>query len=306
MRLGVDLGGTKIEIIALDETGGEQFRRRVSTPRGRYETIVDAVAGLVEDCEAALAEAGHRGPHSLGIGMPGSISPFSGTVVNSNSTELNGRPFHEDLQRRLGRQIRFSNDANCLAVSEAVDGAGAGARVVFAGILGTGCGAGIAIDGRAWDGPHRIAGEWGHNPLPWPSVEEVVAAPPCYCGKRGCLETWISGTGFQNDLYRVTGEHRRGDVIIDAMRSGDAVSIAAFERYLDRLGRALAHVCNLLDPDVIVLGGGLSNIERLYDEVPARWGAQVFSDVVRTALVPARYGDSSGVRGAAWLFPLLP
>ncbi|MCZ8183074.1 MAG: ROK family protein [Beijerinckiaceae bacterium] len=303
MRLGVDLGGTKIEIIAIDKTGGEKLRRRIATPRGRYEGIVEAIAGLVCEVEAELGKAGHAGPHSLGIGMPGSISPFTGTCVNSNSTELNGRPFHLDLQAALGREIRFSNDANCLAVSEAVDGAGAGARVVFAAILGTGCGAGIALDGRAWDGPHRIAGEFGHNPLPWPSVEEVTAAPPCYCGKRGCLETWISGTGFQNDFARVTGESLRGDAIIAAMREGEPAAMAAFGRYLDRLGRALAHVCNLLDPEVIVLGGGMSNVPELYPRLPAAITPHLFAEHFITPIRPARHGDSSGVRGAAWLWP---
>ena len=303
MRLGVDLGGTKIEIIALDEAGGEHLRRRVATPRGRYEDIVEAIARLVEESEAALAQAGFPGPHRLGIGMPGSISPFSQTVVNSNSTEMNGRPFHIDLQARLAREIRFSNDANCLAVSEAVDGAGAGAQVLFAAILGTGCGAGIALKGQAWDGPHRIAGEWGHNPLPWPNVAEVQEAPPCYCGKHGCLETWISGTGFQNDFRRATGEAQPAAAIITAMRAGDAEAQAAFDRYLDRLGRALAHVCNLLDPDVIVLGGGMSNVPELYDRLPAAILKGLFAKRFITPIRPARHGDSSGVRGAAWLWP---
>lgn len=303
MRLGVDLGGTKIEIIALDEAGGEHLRRRVATPRGRYDDIVEAIARLVEESEAALAQAGFPGPHRLGIGMPGSISPFSQAVVNSNSTEMNGRPFHIDLQARLAREIRFSNDANCLAVSEAVDGAGAGAQVLFAAILGTGCGAGIALKGQAWDGPHRIAGEWGHNPLPWPSVAEVQEAPPCYCGKHGCLETWISGTGFQNDFRRATGEAQPAAAIINAMRAGDAAAQAAFDRYLDRLGRALAHVCNLLDPDVIVLGGGMSNVPELYDRLPAAILKGLFAKRFITPIRPAQHGDSSGVRGAAWLWP---
>lgn len=303
MRLGVDLGGTKIEIIALDETGGEKLRRRVSTPRGRYEDIVEAIARLVEESEAELARAGFPGPHRLGIGMPGSISPFSNAVVNSNSTEMNGRPFHIDLQARLDREIRFSNDANCLAVSEAVDGAGAGAEVLFAAILGTGCGAGIALKGQAWDGPHRIAGEWGHNPLPWPSVAEVQEAPPCYCGKHGCLETWISGTGFQNDFRRATGDAQPAAAIMTAMRAGDPAARAAFDRYVDRLGRALAHVCNLLDPDVIVLGGGMSNVPELYARLPEAILRCLFAKRFITPIRPAQHGDSSGVRGAAWLWP---
>lgn len=303
MRLGIDLGGTKTEIIALDDAGGEVLRRRIATPRGSYAAIIEALGALVEAAEADLTAQGHAGPHSLGVGMPGTLSPFSGTVVNSNSTEMNGQPFREDLERRLGREIRFSNDANCLAVSEAVDGAGAGARVVFAAILGTGCGAGIALDGRAWDGPHRIAGEWGHNPLPWPSVAEVQEAPPCYCGKHGCLETWIAGTGFQNDFRRATGEERRAIAIIEAMRAGDPAAQAAFERYVDRLGRALAHVCNLIDPEVIVLGGGMSNVAELYDQVPAAIGRYLFAERFITPIRPAQHGDSSGVRGAAWLWP---
>lgn len=303
MRLGIDLGGTKTEIIALDDAGGEVLRRRIATPRGSYAAIIESLGALVEAAEADLTAQGHAGPHSLGVGMPGTLSPFSGTVVNSNSTEMNGQPFREDLERRLGREIRFSNDANCLAVSEAVDGAGAGARVVFAAILGTGCGAGIALDGRAWDGPHRIAGEWGHNPLPWPSVAEVQEAPPCYCGKHGCLETWIAGTGFQNDFRRATGEERRAIAIIEAMRAGDPAAQAAFERYVDRLGRALAHVCNLIDPEVIVLGGGMSNVAELYDQVPAAIGRYLFAERFITPIRPAQHGDSSGVRGAAWLWP---
>lgn len=303
MRLGVDLGGTKIEIIAIDDAGGERLRRRIATPRGRYDGIVEAIAGLVRNAEAELAAQGHQGPHSLGIGMPGTISPFSGRVVNSNSTEMNGQPFREDLERLLAREIRFSNDANCLAVSEAVDGAGAGGRVVFAAILGTGCGAGIAIDGRAWDGPHRIAGEWGHNPLPGPSVAEVVEAPTCYCGRKGCQETWISGTGFQDDFRRATGEDRRAAAIIEAMRAGEPAAVAAFERYVDRLGRALANVCNLLDPDVIVLGGGMSNVAEIYPQLPGAIMKALFAERFITPIRPAKHGDSSGVRGAAWLWP---
>jgi fructokinase len=302
MRLGVDLGGTKIEIIAIDETGGEQLRRRISTPRGRYEGIIGAIAGLVREAEQALAAAGHCGPHSLGIGMPGTISPFTGLCVNSNSTEMNGQPFEQDLERALDRPIRFANDANCLAVSEARDGAGAGARVVFAAILGTGCGAGLAIDGAGWDGPHRIAGEWGHNPLPWPSVAEVEQAQTCYCGRRGCLETWISGTGLQQDHARASGQDRRADWIAEAALAGDVDAAAALDRYVDRLARALAHVCNLLDPDVIVLGGGMSNVAGLYARLPAAVMPYLFAERFITPIRPARHGDSSGVRGAAWLW----
>ncbi len=195
MRLGIDLGGTKLEIVALDDAGAELFRHRIDTPRGSYRGIVEAMAGIVREAESRLATLGHAGPHSVGIGMPGAISPRTGLAMNANSTELNGEPLQQDLEAALGRAVRLANDANCLAVSEAVDGAAAGAKVVFAGIIGTGCGAGLAINGAAWDGPHRIGGEWGHNPLPWPSVEELTSIDPCWCGKPGCLETWISGTG---------------------------------------------------------------------------------------------------------------
>lgn len=302
MRLGIDLGGTKIEIIAIDGDGGEILRCRAPTPRGSYRGIVEALAGLVTAAEAELAARGHAGPHTVGIGMPGALSPFTGLAMNANSTELNGQPFKADLEALLGREVRLANDANCLAVSEAVDGAAAGARVVFAAILGTGTGAGIAIDGATWEGPHRIAGEWGHNPLPRPSVEEVTGAAPCFCGQRGCIETWVSGTGFQRDFGRVTGRDLKGPAIIAAAAAGDTEAIAAMERYIDRLGRSLAHVVNLLDPEVIVLGGGMSNVAGLCERLPAAVAAHVFSDRFVTPIRPALHGDSSGVRGAAWLW----
>ncbi|MCA0399571.1 MAG: ROK family protein [Proteobacteria bacterium] len=302
MRLGVDLGGTKIEIIALDASGGERLRRRIPTPRGSYKGIVGAIASLVTQAEGELAASGDVGPHSLGIGMPGGISPFTGLAMNANSTELNGQPFQADLEKLLARPIRFANDANCLAVSEAVDGAGAGRRVVFAAILGTGCGAGIALDGRSWEGPNRIAGEWGHNALPWPSVEEVREASRCYCGKLGCNETWISGTGFQDDFRRESGRSLPAAEIVAQAVDGDVRAAAAFERYLSRLGRALAQIVNLLDPEVIVLAGGMSNVRALYERLPAAIAPFVFSEKFITPVLPARHGDSSGVRGAAWLW----
>ena len=302
LRLGVDLGGTKTEIIALADDGRELLRRRIDTPRGSYRGIVEALGGLVKRAEAELAAQGYSGPHSVGIGMPGAISPFTGLAMNANSTELNGMPFKSDLEALLGREVRLANDANCLAVSEAVDGAAAGAKLVFAGILGTGCGAGIAIDGATWDGQHRIAGEWGHNPLPWPSVEEVTGAQTCFCGQRGCLETWVSGTGFRQDFERATGRALHGREIIAEVLAGEGAASEAFDRYLSRLGRALAHVANLLDPDVIVLGGGMSNVAALYERLPAAITRYVFSDRFVTPIRPALHGDSSGVRGAAWLW----
>lgn len=307
MRLGVDLGGTKIEIVAISGDGDEILRRRTPTPRGSYRGIVEALSGLVQATEAELAgmgppERGFAGPHTLGVGMPGAISPFSGLAMNANSTEINGQPFKADIEAVLGREVRFANDANCLAVSEAVDGAAAGARVVFAAILGTGTGAGIALCGETWEGPHRIAGEWGHNPLPWPSAEELTAATPCFCGQRGCIETWVSGTGFRNDFERATGRALQGPDIIAAAEAGEPDAVAALDRYLSRLGRSLAHVVNLLDPDVIVLGGGMSNAVPIYDQIPAVVAQYVFSDRFVTPIRPALHGDSSGVRGAAWLW----
>lgn len=302
MRLGIDLGGTKIEIIAISDAGAEVFRHRIETPRGSYRGIVEAIAGLVSGAEAHLDALGHAGPHSVGMGIPGSIFPRTGLIVNANSTELNGHPLQQDIEALLGRAVRIQNDANCLAVSEAVDGAGAGGRVVYAAILGTGCGSGIAIDGAAWDGPHRLAGEWGHNPLPWPSVEELTGIEPCWCGKRGCIETWISGTGFQNDFHRATGRRLKGREIIAACDAGEGEAIAAFDRYISRLGRSLAHIVNILDPDIIVIGGGMSRIDALYGRLPAEISRWVFSDHFTTLIRPAMHGDSSGVRGAAWLW----
>jgi fructokinase len=302
MRLGIDLGGTKIEIVALAPGGEIVLRRRVATPRGAYRPIVEALVGLVREAEAELARMGHPGPHPVGIGMPGTISPFSGLAVNANSTEINNQPFKTDIEALLGRAVRCANDANCFAVSEAVDGAAAGKRVVFAAILGTGVGAGIALDGRSWAGPHSIAGEWGHNPLPWPSVAELEGAEPCFCGRRGCIETWLAGPSLARDHRKTTGRAMHATEIATAALAGDAGAAAAFDRYLSRLGRALAHVINLLDPDAIVLGGGVSNIAALYDRLPQAIAPHVFAEKLVTPILPSKHGDSSGVRGAAWLW----
>ncbi len=311
IRLGIDLGGTKIEIIALDDAGRELLRRRVPTPRGDYEGTLRAVTGLVRDAETELGERG-----SIGIGAPGAVSPATGLMKNANSVCLIGKPVVQDLASMLERPILMSNDANCFALSEAVDGAGAGAAVVFGVIVGTGTGAGVVVHGRVLTGPNAIAGEWGHNPLPWP-LDEERPGPSCYCGKHGCIETFLSGPGMARDHERATGERlepaeiaaRASQPRSEAPRSqashpraqGDAACEAALRRYEDRMARSLAHVINILDPDVIVLGGGMSNISRLYENVPRLWGRYVFSDRVDTRLVPPMHGDSSGVRGAAWL-----
>jgi fructokinase len=296
MRIGIDLGGTKIEAIALDQAGRERGRRRVPTPRDRYAATLAAITTLVEGLEREGGE-----PARVGIGMPGALSPATGLVKNANSVWLNGRPLRQDLERLLHRPLRFANDANCFALSEARDGAGAGARAVFGVILGTGTGGGIAVDGRALTGPNAVAGEWGHNPLPWPRADEWPGAP-CYCGRTGCVETVLSGPGLARDHREATGETLDALTITARAANGDERCAATLARYEERLARALAAVINVLDPDVIVLGGGLSNLTRLYETVPKRWGAWVFSDRVDTPLRPPRHGDASGVRGAAWLW----
>lgn len=296
MRIGIDLGGTKIELIALAEAGGELLRRRAATPQGDYRATVLAVAQLVEQAEAEL---GRRG--SVGVGTPGAVSRATGLMKNCNSTCLNGRPLQADLQAALGREVRLANDANCFALSEATDGAAAGARVAFGVIVGTGCGGGVVVNRRSLTGANAIAGEWGHNPLPWPRDDERPGSP-CYCGKSGCIETWLSGPGLSRDLQAAAGLVLPAAEIAARAAAGDAACEAAMQRYEDRLARGLAHVINILDPEVVVLGGGLSNVARLYDNVPRIWGRYVFSDVVATRLLPPRYGDSSGVRGAAWLW----
>jgi fructokinase len=294
VRIGVDLGGTKIEAVALDDLGELRARRRVPTPRDDYEGTLAAISGLVADLEK---ETGARG--TVGVGMPGAISPATGLVKNANSTWLIGRRLQEDLERRLSRPVRLANDANCFALSEAVDGAAAGARVVFGVIVGTGTGGGIVVDGRVLTGPNAIAGEWGHNPLPWPRDGEWPG-PPCYCGKTGCVETFLSGPGLARD-YAADRAVTAEDVVARAA-SGDGAAEEALLRYEDRMARALATVVNVLDPDVIVLGGGMSQVARLYEGVPRRLGNYVFSDRVDTRLVPPRHGAASGVRGAAWLW----
>ena len=308
MMLGLDLGGTKIEVAVLDAHGRFVLRERRDTPQGDYDATLQVMADLVRHADAKLGRAG-AAALPVGVAIPGSLSPLTGLIRNANSTVLNGRPLQRDLEARLGRPVRLHNDANCLAVSEAIDGAGQGARLVFAVILGTGCGAGLSIDGADWLGRNAVAGEWGHNPLPWPrlgSAWRELPGPACWCGLQGCLETWLSGPGFAADHAAHTGEQRTAKTIVAAMRAGDPAARASFIRYADRLARALAQVINLLDPDVIVLGGGMSNVAELYDEVPQRWGAWVFSDTVRTRLLPAQHGDSSGVRGAAWLWRRQP
>ncbi len=296
MRIGVDLGGTKIEGIVLDESGKTLARRRLASPQGDYRATVEAIAGLVLGLEQ---EIGAR--CSVGVGIPGALSPASGRIKNANSTWIIGEALDRDLERRLGRPVRLENDANCFALSEAVDGAGAGARTLFGVILGTGVGGGLVVDGRLVGGRNAVAGEWGHNPLPWPDEAERQG-PPCYCGKRGCIETFLSGPGLARDHASVSGQACSAERIVALAAEGDAACGATLARYENRLSRALASVVNLLDPDVIVLGGGLSGIERLYRALPRLLPDYVFGGEVDTAIRPPRHGDSSGVRGAAWLW----
>ena len=295
LALGVDLGGTKIEIIGLDAAGNVRLRRRRPSPRGSYRGTLEAIQDLVLGAEAEL---GVRG--TVGFGTPGAISPATGLLKNSNSTWLNGHPLDHDLAAILERPIAIANDADCFALSEATDGAAAGAASVFGVIIGTGTGGGVVVRGRLLAGPNAIAGEWGHNPLPWPQPEELPG-PACYCGLAGCIETWLSGPGLARDHQAATGTARDPPQIVAAAAAGDPAAEATLQRHEDRLARCLATVINLIDPEAIVLGGGLSKLERLYDAVPARWDGYVFSDTVRTRLVAPRHGDSSGVRGAAWL-----
>ena len=297
MRLGVDLGGTKIEVVTLDDSGRERHRRRVPTPRNDYTATLAAIVGLVDEAERSAGRC-----RSVGVGIPGSISPHTGLVRNANSTWLNGRPLADDLERALQRVVRVANDANCFALSEATDGAAVGRRVVFGVILGTGVGGGIVVDGRLLEGANRIAGEWGHNPLPWPEPGEWPG-DHCYCGRTGCIETFLSGPGLARDYKRTTGEPIEPKEIVRRAGEGEAAATACLDRYVNRLTRALASIINVLDPDAIVLGGGLSAITRLYADVPAQWEKYVFSDHVATELLPPKFGDSSGVRGAAWLWP---
>ena len=298
MRIGVDLGGTKTEAIVLDDGGEPLLRRRVPTRRDTYEDVVQTVTELVTGIEAELGLQG-----TVGAGTPGAISPATGTIKNANLTALNGRPLDRDLSDALEREVRITNDANCLALSEATDGAGAGHATVFGVILGTGVGGGVTVNGRIVTGPNAIGGEWGHNPLPWPEADELPG-PDCYCGLRGCIETWLSGPGMAAEYTRRTGASEGSREIVQAARAGEADAVAALDRYIDRLARGLASIINVLDPDVIVLAGGMSQIDEVYDGVTARWDQYVFSDRVDTLLVSAAHGDSSGVRGAAWLWEL--
>lgn len=300
MRIGIDLGGTKTEVIALSGEGKELFRHRISTPRDDYRATVQAIVDLVRLAEEKTGQTG-----TVGLGIPGTISPYTQRVKNANSTWLNGQPLDKDLAQALNRDIRIANDANCLAVSEAVDGAGAGYALVFGVIIGTGSGAGVAINGASRIGGNGNAGEWGHNPLPWMDEDELRyrAEVPCYCGQQGCIETFVSGTGFAIDYQRLSGVARKGAEIVKLLEQQDPVAALAMSRYEIRLAKSLAQVVNLIDPDVIVLGGGMSNVDRLYQTVPTLMKKWVFGGECETPVLKAMHGDSSGVRGAAWLWP---
>ena len=293
-RIGIDLGGTKIEVVALSPDGSERYRHRIPTPKG-YDATLDGIAVLVRDAEANIGQR-----CTVGIGIPGVISPATGLVKNANSIALNGHSFDQDISAKLDREVRVENDANCFALSEAVDGAGAGYEVVFGVILGTGVGGGIVVRGQVHRGRHRIAGEWGHNPLPWPSVNEIPGNH-CWCGNWSCLETYLAGPALARDCDGPDA-HDASSILARAA-AGDAKAKAALHRHVDRLARGLAVILNMLDPDVIVLGGGLSNMQHLYDMLPGLVRKRVFSDVVNPLIVKNKHGDSSGVRGAAWLWP---
>lgn len=296
MRIGVDVGGTKIEAVALDDTGRLTVRHRIETKRN-YDGTIGGVVGLVNRIEV---ETGQRG--SVGVGIPGTIERSTGLVKNANSIWLNGLPVDRDLSKALDREVRVANDANCFVVSEATDGAAAGVGVVFGVILGTGCGGGVALQGRVHAGPNGVGGEWGHNPLPWPTAEEVPG-PPCYCGHRGCLETWISGTGLMADYERHAGKVLKGDEIVSASEAGDQEALQALDRLENRIARGLATVIEVLDPDAIVIGGGVSQIDRIYGSISRQLPRYVFGRSCVTPVLKAVHGDSSGVRGAAWLWP---
>ena len=298
MRIGIDLGGTKIEGIVLAPDGAEMVRERITTPQDDYQGTLAAIVDLISRLEKSVDKQ-----CSIGIGMPGSQSRATGLVKNSNSICLNGRPLHRDLESMLGRSLRFANDADCFALSEASDGAAAGAATVFGVIVGTGTGGGLVVNGRLVSGPNGITGEWGHNPLPWPQSDELPG-PECYCGLFGCIETWLSGPGLSRDHYHAHGKKMQPVTISQCAELGDRKSRDTMKRYADRMARGLAGIINVIDPDVIVLGGGISNIKSIYKDVPLLWGRYVFSDRVDTQLVHAKHGDSSGVRGAAWLWPV--
>ena len=294
-RIGIDLGGTKISAIVFDEADAVLAHRRVPTPRNDYRAVLASITTLVDELEA------NHGSASVGIGMPGSISPASGRVQNANSTWMNGQDFQTDLEASLNRRLRLANDANCFALSEAVDGAASDAAVVFGVILGTGCGGGLVINKQALAGPHNIAGEWGHNPLPWPTSQEFPGAR-CWCGRTGCMETWLSGSGLQRDHTEITGENLSGEDIVTAAEAGNPGARSSLERHLSRLARGLAHVVNLIDPGVIILGGGLSNLGHLYDRLPGAMRPYVFCETWSIDIRPPLHGDDSGVRGAARLW----
>lgn len=299
MRIGVDVGGTKIEAIALDAKGAELQRIRTGTPKGDYEGTIAAIVGLVQQLETETGQTG-----TVGVGIPGTIVGATGLVKNANSTWLNGQPLQKDLSKALGREVRCANDANCFAISEATDGAAQGYEVVFGVIVGTGCGGGVVFGGEIHNGPNGLAGEWGHTPLPWTNASEVPG-PLCYCGQHGCLETWISGTGLEWDFARTSSRNLRGAEIVQAAAAGDREAEEALERLIDRMARGLSTIVNVLDPDVIVVGGGLSNLQRLYGgELAARLRDYGFGGGVETPILKNQHGDSSGVRGAAWLWPL--
>jgi len=298
MRIGLDLGGTKIEALAIDNAGMELARYRTDTPRDDYDATLETMAGLVHRLEQQTGRIG-----TVGAGVPGSISGITGLVKNANSTWLNGRPLDKDLSHVLNREVRVANDANCLAVSEATDGAAAGKNVVFGVILGTGCGGGVALGARVHAGPNGVAGEWGHNPLPWPTPDEYPG-PLCYCGKRGCMEMWVSGTGIALDYKSATDTTRTAQEIVLDFEAGKPEATAAMQRFEDRLARGLAQVINILDPDVIVIGGGVSRVPHIYQAIPRLLPKYVFGGEVSTPILQAKFGDSSGVRGAAWLWPI--
>jgi len=298
VRIGIDLGGTKTEVIALANDGEELFRHRVLTPRENYEATIELITSLVQEAEQ---QTGMKG--TVGIGTPGAISPANGLIKNANSVWLNGKPLEQDIIAALGRPVRLANDADCFTLSEATDGAAQGAANVFGVIIGTGTGGGLVINGQLVKGPNAIAGEWGHNPMPWARWDERRGAP-CYCGKRGCIETYLSGAGLSRDHYDLTRQRLTATELAQRCIKGDHLAEQTMARYEDRLARALAAVINIIDPHAIVLGGGVSNIASLYQRVPKLWGQYVFSDTVTTHLLPAKFGDSSGVRGAAWLWPV--
>ncbi|MFK7964696.1 MAG: ROK family protein [Burkholderiaceae bacterium] len=298
MRFGIDLGGTKVEIIALADSGEVALRERTPTPAGDYQATVHAIANLVVRSEERLGTQG-----TVGVGIPGSLSLATGLVRNANSTALNGHPLKQDLEAALQREVRIANDANCFALSEAADGAGAGAASVFGVIFGTGCGGGVVVNGQIVAGINGIAGEWGHNPLPSPTDEERPG-PGCYCGRPNCIESWLSGPNFARSYVRAGGDALKPQEIIDRMHEGETLAKTCFGAYVDRAARSLASIMNVLDPEVIVLGGGMSNVDELYDQIPKVWAPHVFSDRIDTRLVKNKHGDSSGVRGAAWLWPL--